>query len=319
MKNLKKFYLPLIFILGYFLLFFSIQANLLSRQYRGLIILALVNIMLALSLNLVVGFLGELSLGHAAFMMSGAYVSAIFTNGLTQLEIQLPPVIVVILACALGGVIAAIFGLLIGLPTLRLSGDYVAIVTLAFGEILRSIIENLKITQGSQGLNVSNTLTTYKHFSYAYLAMVLTILLIIHLIDSRSGRAIIAARENKIAAASIGINVAKYKLIAFVLAAAIAGVAGTIYAHDQGSIFPVKVGYNESINILVMVVMGGMGNILGSIIAAIVLTILPELLRDAQEFRQLVYALALIIIMLSRQKGWQGKISLFKSLKKKGD
>ena len=282
----------------YIICWVLINQGILSRQYRGVMVLMGINIILAVSLNLVTGFLGELSLGHAGFMMIGAYAGAIFSKYLNQVAPNLPSIAVILPAILLGGLFTALIGVLIGIPVLRLKGDYLAIVTLAFGEIIRSICENLKITNGAAGLNDISYYTNYKHFIYVYILMIGTIVIISNLIKSRHGRAIIAVRENAIAAESVGINLAKYKVSAFVLAAFFAGMAGVIHAHNQGNIFPQEAGYNKSIDILVIVVLGGMGSIKGSIIAAVILTLLPEFLRDASDYRQLLYAVVLIIMMI---------------------
>lgn len=294
-KNLLKLF---IILLSYAAVWIVVNQNLLLRQYRGVLVLMAVNIILAVSLNLVTGFLGELSLGHAGFMMIGAYVGALFTNYFSAAFPDIPGIFVILLALLLGGGAAAAFGLVIGIPVLRLKGDYLAITTLAFGEIVRSICENLKITNGAGGLVINNYYTNYKHFTYAFVIMIITILVISNLIRSKQGRAICAIRENTIAAESIGVNVSKMKVFAFMLSAFFAGLAGVLHAHNQGSIFPVEAGYNHSIDILVIVVLGGMGSIKGSVIAAVILTILPEILRDAADLRKLIYAVALIAMML---------------------
>lgn len=294
-ENLIKL---LLIIAGYIAIYYVVSADLLLRQYRSILVLIGCNIILAVSLNLVTGFLGELSIGHAGFKMVGAYAGAIFITYFSEAFPSVPDVILVLLAILIGGIMAALSGVIIGIPALRLKGDYLAITTLAFGEIIRSLAENLKITNGAAGMTGIKQYTNYKHFSYVYIIMIITIIVIANLIKSRQGRAILSIRENPIAAESIGIPLAKFKLIAFVLGSFFAGIAGVIHACNMGSIFPADAGYNESIDILVMVVLGGMGSIKGSVIAAIILTILPELLRDAADFRQLIYAVALIVMML---------------------
>lgn len=323
-NNLWKAGVVIAAYLGVYLL---VSQNLLLRQYRSVLVLMAVNIILAVSLNLVTGFLGELSLGHAGFMMVGAYAGAIFSQGFAAANPNMPTFVVIILAIIIGGLAASVAGMIIGIPVLRLSGDYLAIVTLAFGEILRSLFENMKITNGAAGLSGIETYTNYKNFTYAFVIMIITIIVIGNLINSRHGRAICSIRENRIAAESIGINLSKFKLMAFVLGSFFAGVAGVIHAHNQGSIFPSEAGYNKSIDILVMVVLGGMGNIRGSIIAAIVLTLLPEILRDAADYRQLLYAVVLIAMMLmnSSDKFTDfrnrifGKLPHLSKLQKKGE
>lgn len=297
--NKKNITILIFTILIYLAIYFVVSQDLLLRQYRSILVLITVNITLAVSLNLVTGFLGELSLGHAGFMMIGAYAGAIFTKYIESSSVNLPVPLLVVLAIFVGGIFAALAGLLIGIPVLRLTGDYLAIVTLAFSEIVRSISENLEITNGAAGLTGISPYTNYKNFSYSYIVMIITIIIIANLINSKQGRAILSVRENHIAAQSIGINLAKFRILAFTLGAFFAGVAGVVHAHNQGSLFPIEAGYNKSIDILVIVVLGGMGNIKGSIIAAIVLTILPELLRDAADYRQLLYSIVLIVLMLT--------------------
>lgn len=314
-------------ILVYLLIYIVVSQDLLLRQYRSILVLIAVNITLAVSLNLVTGFLGELSLGHAGFMMIGAYAGALFTKYIEASSIQLPIPILIILAVLVGGFFAALAGILIGIPVLRLTGDYLAIVTLAFGEIVRSICENLKITNGAAGLSGITTYTNYKNFTYSFIIMIVTIVIIANLINSKQGRAILSVRENHIAAQSIGISLSRYKLLAFTLGAFFAGIAGVVHAHNQGTLFPSEAGYNKSIDLLVIVVLGGMGNIKGSILAAIVLTILPELLRDAADYRQLLYSIVLIVLMLtsSNEKITAfrnqifGKLSKSQASQKKGE
>ena len=294
MKNVKLIKNIACILIAYILIYLLLNSGVLSRQYRSLIIPIGINIMLAVSLNLVTGFLGELSLGHAGFMSIGAYTAAIVTTNLRDL----PMFVSFILALVLAAVLSAILGVLIGVPVLRLRGDYLAIVTLAFGEIIKSIINILGITGGAKGLSKIPLYSDYKNFTLVFIFVILTIVFISNFVKSRDGRAITAIRDNDIAAESVGINISKYKVEAFVLAAVFAGIAGALYAHNVGIIKPSTFDYNKSIEILVIVVLGGMGNIVGSIISAIVLTILPELLRGADEFRMLLYSVVLILMMI---------------------
>ncbi len=294
MKKVKLIKNIACILIAYILIYLLLSSGVLSRQYRSLIIPIGINIMLAVSLNLVTGFLGELSLGHAGFMSIGAYTAAIVTTNLRDL----PMFVSFILALVLAAVLSAILGVLIGVPVLRLRGDYLAIVTLAFGEIIKSIINVLGITGGAKGLSKIPLYSDYKNFTLVFIFVILTIVFISNFVKSRDGRAITAIRDNDIAAESVGINISKYKVEAFVLAAVFAGIAGALYAHNVGIIKPSTFDYNKSIEILVIVVLGGMGNIVGSIISAIVLTILPELLRGADEFRMLLYSVVLILMMI---------------------
>lgn len=273
---------------------------------------------MALSLNLTVGILGELSLGHAGFMSMGAFAGAVASAALSSL---IPvPALRLAVSMVIGAIFAAIAGVLIGIPVLRLRGDYLAIVTLAFGEIIKSIITNLYIGVDADGLHFSfleNSLllseggrmilngpmgvpgiTKISSFTAGFLLIMISLIVIFHLVNSRSGRAIMALRDNRIAAESVGINITKYKMMAFVISAALAGAAGCLFSLGQNTILPSKFDFNTSILILVFVVLGGQGRMWGSIIAAATLTILPELLRSFADYRMLVYAIVLILVML---------------------
>ena len=290
MKNKKNIVLALIAVIIYVVIFSLAQFGVLSRHTQSLLVPIGVNIILAVSLNLTVGFLGELTLGHAGFMSVGAYAGCLFT-----IYCNLPVWIEFPLALIIGGLVAAIFGVIIGIPALRLNGDYLAIVTLAFGEIIRSVLNNVKFTGGAGGLKgIDKT----SNFTIAYILVILTFIVITNVVHSRHGRAIMAIRDNIIAAQSVGINIVYYKLVAFVGAAFFAGVAGVLYGHNLGILKPSTFDFNKSIEILVIVVLGGMGNITGSVIAAIIITLLPEVLRDLADYRMLIYSIALIVMML---------------------
>ena len=288
---------------------------------RGLLVPLCIYAILAVSLNLTVGILGELSLGHAGFMCVGAFVGAFFTK---CMENTIPSVGVrFFLALLLGALVAGIFGILIGIPVLRLKGDYLAIVTLAFGEIIKNLINVMYVGRDSSGFHFSIKDTTSlgmdetgvvlikgaqgitgtpraATFTIGMLLLLLTLFIVLNLMHSRTGRAIMAIRDNRIAAESIGIHVTKYKLMAFSISAALAGVAGVMYAHSLSTLAATSnnFGYNKSITILVFVVLGGLGNIRGSMIAAVILTALPELLRGLNDYRMLIYAIVLIAMML---------------------
>ena len=290
MKNKKNIVLALIAVIIYVVIFSLAQFGVLSRHTQSLLVPIGVNIILAVSLNLTVGFLGELTLGHAGFMSVGAYAGCLFT-----IYCNLPVWIEFPLALIIGGLVAAIFGVIIGIPALRLNGDYLAIVTLAFGEIIRSVLNNVKFTGGAGGLKgIDKT----SNFTIAYILVILTLIVITNVVRSRHGRAIMAIRDNIIAAQSVGINIVYYKLVAFVGAAFFAGVAGVLYGHNLGILKPSTFDFNKSIEILVIVVLGGMGNITGRVIAAIIITLLPEVLRDLADYRMLIYSIALIVMML---------------------
>ena len=293
----------------------------LSRLLMGLLVPLCVYTIASVSLNLVVGFSGELSLGHAGFMCVGAFSGAFFTK---VAESAIPSVGVrFFIALLIGAAVAGLCGFLIGIPVLRLKGDYLAIVTLAFGEIIKNLVNVLYIGKDSKGfhfatkdvmaldmdpdgtviLNGPQGITgTPKDstFLIGFILIMVTLFIVLNLVNSRDGRAIMAIRDNVIAAESIGINVTKYKLMAFTISAAMAGAAGVLYAHNLSTLTANtnNFGYNMSITILVFVVLGGIGNIRGSIIAAVILTLLPELLRGLSDYRMLIYAIVLIIMML---------------------
>ncbi|MBR3098814.1 MAG: branched-chain amino acid ABC transporter permease [Clostridia bacterium] len=287
-----------------------------SRSLRGQLIPICCWIVMAVSLNLVIGISGELSLGHAGFMSIGAFsgivVSGWLLNGF-QMENE---ILRLIIAIAAGAVIAGIAGVLIGIPVLRLRGDYLAIVTLAFGEIIRNVLNCVYVSADGASLNFGfidpnlpgtlllngpNGAVGVKKiatFTAGFILIIITLIVVLNLINSRTGRAIMATRDNRIAAESVGINVTKYKMIAFVTSAALAGMAGALYGLNYSTLVPAKFKFDQSINVLVFVVLGGIGNTLGSIISATVLTILPELLRSFSNYRMLIYAVLLILMML---------------------
>ncbi len=290
----------------------------LSSLMQGLLVPMCVYAIAAISLNLVVGISGELSLGHAGFMCVGAYASAFFS---VLVGDSMPEMLRFILAILIGAVVAAFFGVIIGIPVLKLRGDYLAIVTLAFGEIIKNLMNVIYVGQDSNGLHFSVTdaaalnmaedgkvivkgalgITGTPKNSSFFIGIVLILValfIVLNLINSRSGRAIMAIRDNRIAAESVGINITKYKLLAFSISAALAGVAGVLYAHNLSTLTVKKFDYNTSILILVFVVLGGIGNIRGSMIAAVILTILPEVLRGLSDYRMLIYAVVLISMML---------------------
>ena len=289
----------LIAIVGiYLVVSLLINSGVLSRGDRSTLMDIGIAVIMAVSLNLTTGFLGQLALGHAGFMAIGAYTSALMTKNLA-----LPMAAAFPLSLLCGGLMAAVFGIIIGVPALRLKGDYLAIITLGFGEIIRVILNNLSFTGGAMGLIGIKRVTD---FSYVYVIMVLVVAGLFTLGRSRHGRAIISIRENEVAAESTGIPTTYYKVFAFTLAAFFAGVAGGLYAHKMGALSPATFDFNKSIDYLVMVVLGGMGSITGSIISATVLTLLPEMLRFLADWRMLIYSLLLILMMLFRPKGLMG-------------
>ncbi|MDF2838365.1 MAG: inner-rane translocator [Evtepia sp.] len=291
----------------------------LSGTFTSQLVPICVYIVMAISLNLVVGISGELSLGHAGFMSVGAFTGVIVSAALVDSVPSAP--IRLTIAILIGAVFAALAGLLVGIPVLRLHGDYLAIVTLAFGEIIKNIVNCFYVGLDQTGLHFSMKSTTNlgmdetgaviingpmgalgitktATFLSGVILVLITLFVIQNLIHSRSGRAIMAIRDNRIAAEASGLNITKYKLMAFVTSAAFAGMAGVLYAMNYSTVVAKKFDFNTSILVLVFVVLGGLGNIRGSMIAAALLTILPELLREYNMYRMLVYAIILILVML---------------------
>ena len=290
----------------------------LSNQLKGLLVPLCVYVILAVSLNLTVGISGELSLGHAGFMCVGAFSGAFFSK--LMAESIASDTLRLVIAILIGAAVAAFFGILIGIPVLRLRGDYLAIVTLAFGEIIKNVLNVLYVGADANGIHVAMSKKALNlldegqviiegakgiartprasNFNIGIVLVLITLFIVLNLIHSRTGRAIMAIRDNRIAAESVGINITKYKLMAFTISASLAGVGGVLYAHNYASLAGGTFDYNMSILILVYVVLGGIGNIRGSMIAAVVLTALPELLRGFSNYRMLIYAIVLIAMML---------------------
>lgn len=302
--------------------------GMLTSSVNGYLVPVCVYIVLTISLNLLVGVCGELSLGHAGFMGIGAF-SGIVAAALLQSAVP-NGTLRLITAMIVGGVLAGFLGFLIGIPVLRLRGDYLAIVTLAFGEILKNLIGNMYIGTDAKGLHFSISASkmelleggTYliagpkgatgveklSTFSMGFVLILFTLFIVLNLINSKEGRAIKAIKENRIAAESVGINVTAFRMKAFVVSAFLAGMAGALFGLNFSSVTASKFNFNTSINILVFVVLGGMGNILGSVISATVLYLLPELMRGLDDLRMLLYAVVLIVVMLCTWspsvKGW---------------
>jgi branched-chain amino acid transport system permease protein len=258
-----------------------------------------INVILAVSLNLINGYTGQFSLGHAGFMAVGAYTAAVITNQFGTLNSYASSGLFMGALLA-GGLLAAVAGLLVGLPTLRLKGDYLAIVTLGFGEIIRVVFQNLDRVGGARGLSVMHG---YTDLFWTFGLVAVTVYIVTSLVNSTYGRGFIAVRDDEVAAEAMGINTTKYKVTAFVVGAFFAGIAGGLYAHSKQFITPGGFNFMESIAIVVMVVLGGMGNTPGVILAAILLTILPEILRPVAEYRMVLYSLLLIVLMLTRPQG----------------
>ena len=305
-------------IAAYVILQSMIDAKAISRSLKGLLVPICAWIVMAVSLNLVIGFSGELSLGHAGFMSIGAYTGAIISGWFLAAFDMQDPTLRLVLAILISGVVAGIFGALIGIPVLRLRGDYLAIVTLAFGEIIRNLVNVLYVgtadgslhfsflnkrlpegvtmlVDGAKGAVKIKPIST---FTIGFALVILTLIIVLNLVNSRAGRAIQATRDNRIAAESMGVSVTKYKMMAFVTAATLAGMAGALYGLNSSTVVPTQFTFNQSINVLVFVVLGGLGNVLGSVISATFLTVLPEVLREFADYRMLVYAVVLILVMI---------------------
>ncbi len=312
-------------IISYVLVTVFSKAGILNRSAQGLLVPVCCYIVMAISLNLTVGILGELSLGHAGFMSIGAFTGVIVSMSLQSV---IPSTALrLLLAIVCGMLLAAVAGFLIGIPVLKLRGDYLAIVTLAFGEIIKELINCLLVgidenglhfifnptgaksaddlglsetgkvlIKGAQGATGTQTIA---NFTAGVILILVALFIVLNFVNSRTGRAVLAIRDNRIAAESCGINITKYKMIAFVISAAIAGAAGALYGMNYSNLTSSKFDFNTSILILVFVVLGGLGNMLGSIIAATVLYVLPEALREFSDYRMLMYAIVLILVMLA--------------------
>ena len=288
-----------------------VYLNVINDYLQATIATICINIILAVSLNLVTGFTGQFSLGHAGFMSIGAYVCAIVL-------MRVPTVWGFLVGLFAGAIIAAIVGFLVGLPTLRLRGDYLAIATLGMSEIIRIIFLNMdSLTNGAAGLS---GIPRFTNWFFLYSLLVGTILLITRFLNSSQGRACISIREDEIAAEAVGINSTKYKVTAFTIGAFFAGIAGALYASYFYFLKPDTFGFQKSIDILVIVVLGGLGSISGSVLAAVLLALINTLLQDFSEIRMIIYPLLLIIIMIFRPQGLMGSKELtLKTFQKLGD
>ena len=320
-KNLKSSLITYGMVIVFYIVMQAlVMTGNISSLMKGLLVPICIYSIMAVSLNLTVGILGELSLGHAGFMCIGAFAGAFFSKCMNG---AMPDLLRFICAILIGAAFAALFGFLIGIPVLRLKGDYLAIVTLGFGEIIKNLVNVFYVGRDSEGFHFSMkdamslemledgeviikgaqgiTKTPQdSNFTIAIILLLITLFIVLNFVNSRSGRAVMAIRDNRIAAESVGINITRYKLMAFSISAALAGIAGVLYAHNLTTLtaLPKNFGYNQSIMILIFVVLGGIGNIRGSVIGAVVLTLLPELMRSLQDYRMLIYAVVLIGVML---------------------
>lgn len=323
-KQRSRFLSFAIVIIAYMIIEILMKTGNLNSLFTSLLVPITCYVVAAIGLNLNVGISGELNLGQAGFMSVGAFcgicVSGILAGTVTA---GIPRLILAIIC---GAILAGLFGFVIGIPVLTLQGDYLAIVTLAFGQIIKSILMNAYIGMDSDGLHVSFVESTFKlqpggkmllngpmgatgtqkiaNFTVGVVLVLIALLIVYNLMFSRSGRAIMAARDNRIAAESVGIPISRTKMLAFVTSASLAGAAGALYGLNYSTLVPNKFDFNTSILILVYVVLGGLGNMTGTIISTVVLILLPELLRSLQDYRMLIYAVVLIVIMLVTNNEW---------------
>lgn len=293
-KRSKGFWLSILLtVIGFLVIQFLITGEYINPFHVNTLFAIAINIMLAVSLHLIIGITGQFSIGHAGFLAVGAYASAIISM---KLGLPFP------LALLVGGLAAAVAGLIIGIPSLRLKGDYLAIATLGFGEIVRIMMLNIDYVGGASGMSVTH-LTTWP---WVFICVLVTIVVIRNFTNSTHGRACISIRENEIAADAMGINTTYYKVMAFAIGAFFAGVAGGLYAHNFYIIQPTNFGFLKSFDILIFVVLGGLGSLSGSVIAAILLTFISTFLQDYPETRMIIYSFVLIVMMLYRPQGLLG-------------
>ncbi|CAH0135034.1 High-affinity branched-chain amino acid transport system permease protein LivH [Peribacillus sp. Bi96] len=305
-KRAKGFWLSI----SLSLIFFAVVQVLigggsLNPFYQNTLMFIGINIILAASLHLIIGITGQFSIGHAGFLAVGAYASAVMT-----MKLEMP----FALALIVGGLVAALAGLIIGIPSLRLKGDYLAIATLGFGEIVRILLLNIDYVGGASGMQVSH-LTTWP---WVFASIIVTLIVIRNFTSSTHGRACISIREDETAADSMGINTTYYKVVAFAIGAFFAGIAGGLYAHNFYIIQPSNFGFLKSFDILILVVLGGLGSLSGAVLAAILLTVVTTFLQDYPETRMIIYSLVLIVMMIYRPQGLMGTKEITSMFKRKG-
>ena len=287
-------------LLAILLAFGLSYARLLDAYQNSIVIDVGINIILAVSLNLINGHTGQFSLGHAGFMAIGGYTAAKFTIELSPLVPAAAQPFLFLGGLILGGALAAVSGLLVGIPSLRLRGDYLAIVTLGFGEIIRVILQNMEWVGGASGLK---DIPRYTTLGWSLALAAVTTYFVASLVNSTYGRGFIAVHDDEVAASAMGINPTRYKVTAFVIGAFFAGIAGGLFAHHKRFLSPVGFDFMKSIDIVVMVILGGMGRTAGVVAAAVILTVLPELLRGFADIRMILYSLLIIVLMILRPQG----------------
>jgi branched-chain amino acid transport system permease protein len=319
-RYLRNLIIALIVLAVLFGLDLVFQARVISPYYTRILMLSGISITLAVSLNLINGFTGQFSIGHAGFMAVGAYSSAYFSinYGMRLAESlgggTLGWIVALTLATFVGALFAGIAGLLVGIPSLRLKGDYLAIVTLGFGQIIVVFLNNIEAIGGARGYS---GIPIVQRFFWIFLVAVLTIVIVYNIVNSAFGRALISIRDDELAAEAMGVHTTRYKVMAFVISSAMAGAGGVLLAHFDGYLNPKSFEFIKSFEILIMIILGGLGSIVGSIIGAIVLTILPESLRAFAEYRMVIYSLLLIILMITRPQGLLGSNATVKNLRKR--
>ena len=319
-RYLRNLIIGLIIIGVLYGLDFVFQAGVVNPYYTRILMLCGISITAAVSLNLINGFTGQFSIGHAGFMAVGAYSSAYFSvnYGMNLANSlgggKLGWIVVLLLTTIVGAAAAGVAGLVVGVPSLRLRGDYLAIVTLGFGQIIVVFLNNIEAIGGARGYS---GIPIVKSFFWIFLIAVLTIVIVYNIVNSAFGRALISIREDELAAEAMGVNTTRYKVMAFVISSAMAGASGVLLAHFDGYLNPKSFEFIKSFEILIMIILGGLGSIVGSVIGAIVLTILPESLRGFAEYRMVIYSLLLIILMITRPQGLLGSANAFKGLRKR--
>jgi branched-chain amino acid transport system permease protein len=299
---------------------FVFQGRMINPYISRIIMLCGISITLAVSLNLINGFTGQFSIGHAGFMAVGAYTSAYFSvNYGARVAAALGDghigwLVALLLATLVGAFFAGFAGLLVGVPSLRLKGDYLAIVTLGFGQIIVVFLNNIEAIGGARGYS---GIPIVKSFFWIFLIAIVTIVIVYNIVNSAFGRALISIREDELAAEAMGVNTTRYKVMAFVISSALAGAGGVLLAHFDGYLNPKSFEFIKSFEILIMIILGGLGSIVGSVLGAIVLTIMPEALRGFAEYRMVIYSLLLIILMITRPQGLLGTTDLFKTWRRR--
>ena len=321
---MSRYVRNLIFVLGVLAVLYGLdfvfQGRMINPYISRIIMLCGISITLAVSLNLINGFTGQFSIGHAGFMAVGAYTAAYFSvNYGARVAAALGDghvgwLVALLLATLVGAFFAGFAGLLVGVPSLRLKGDYLAIVTLGFGQIIVVFLNNIEAIGGARGYS---GIPIVKSFFWIFLIAILTIVIVYNIVNSAFGRALISIREDELAAEAMGVNTTRYKVMAFVISSALAGAGGVLLAHFDGYLNPKSFEFIKSFEILIMIILGGLGSIVGSVLGAIVLTIMPEALRGFAQYRMVIYSLLLIILMITRPQGLLGKTDLFKAWRRR--